>query len=62
MKNVYEVLRQKEQEQARVQREIECLQIVAPLLSEEKDKDAKEIGMAKAAAADSIAESVKRWP
>lgn len=37
MKNVYEVLRQKEQELSRLEREVEALRIAAPLLSEEKE-------------------------
>jgi hypothetical protein len=39
MKDVYEVLQQKEAELARVRREIEGLQIVAPLLSDELPSD-----------------------
>jgi hypothetical protein len=35
MKNVYEVLRQKEMELARLEKEVEALRLVAPLLSEE---------------------------
>jgi len=35
-KNVYEVLRQKEIELARLEKEVEALRMVAPLLSEEK--------------------------
>jgi len=37
MKNVYEVLRQKEMELTRVEKEVEDLRLVAPLLSEEKE-------------------------
>jgi len=37
MKNVYEVLRQKEQELSRLEKEVEALRIAAPLLSEEKE-------------------------
>ena len=37
MKNVYEVLRQKEMELSRLEREVEALRLVAPLLSEEKE-------------------------
>jgi hypothetical protein len=37
MKNVYEVLRQKEIELARLEKEVEALRMVAPLLSEEKE-------------------------
>ena len=34
MKNVYEVLRQKEMELTRLEKEVEALRLVAPLLSE----------------------------
>ena len=37
MKNVYEVLRQKEMELTRLEKEVEALRLVAPLLSEEKE-------------------------
>ena len=37
MKNVYEVLRQKEMELTRLEKEVEALRLVAPLLNEEKD-------------------------
>jgi hypothetical protein len=37
MKNVYEVLRQKEIELIRLEKEVEALRLVAPLLSEEKE-------------------------
>jgi hypothetical protein len=37
MKNVYEVLRQKEIEMTRLEKEVEALRLVAPLLSEEKE-------------------------
>src|SRR5271167_3926188 len=39
MKNVYEVLRQKEMELTRLEKEVEALRVVAPLLSEEKESD-----------------------
>ena len=39
MKNVYEVLRQKEMELTRLEKEVEALRLVAPLLSEEKEID-----------------------
>jgi len=42
MKNVYEVLRQKELELARLEKEVEALRVVAPLLSPE---DSKEMGL-----------------
>ena len=38
MKNVYEVLRQKEMELTRLEKEVEALRLVAPLLSEERRK------------------------
>jgi len=37
MKNIYEVLRQKELELARLEKEVEALRVAAPLLSDEKD-------------------------
>lgn len=40
MKNVYEVLRQKEMELTRLEKEVEALRMVAPLLSEEKEMNA----------------------
>ena len=40
MKNVYEVLRQKEMELTRLEKEVEALRLVAPLLSEEKEMNA----------------------
>jgi hypothetical protein len=39
MKNVYEVLRQKELELARLEKEVEALRVVAPLLSPDEGKD-----------------------
>ena len=42
MKNVYEVLRQKEMELARLEKEVEALRLVAPLLSEEKEARSEE--------------------
>lgn len=41
MKNVYEVLRQKEMELTRLEKEVEALRLVAPLLSEEKESGAE---------------------
>jgi hypothetical protein len=40
MKNVYEVLRQKELELARLEKEVEALRVAAPLLSEDKEMSA----------------------
>ena len=42
MKNVYEVLRQKELELTRLEKEVEALRIAAPLLSEESKESAVE--------------------
>jgi hypothetical protein len=39
MKNVYEVLRQKELELARLEKEVEALRVAAPLLSDESTGD-----------------------
>ncbi len=41
MKNVYEVLRQKEMELTRLEKEVEALRLVAPLLSVEKEMNAE---------------------
>ena len=41
MKNVYEVLRQKELELARLEKEVEALRVAAPLLSDDKDSGAE---------------------
>ncbi|MGA2964563.1 MAG: hypothetical protein ABSD64_00010 [Terriglobales bacterium] len=41
MKNVYEVLRQKELEMARLEKEVEALRVAAPLLSDEKEQIAE---------------------
>jgi hypothetical protein len=37
MKNIYEVLRQKELELARLEKEVEALRVAAPLLAEKED-------------------------
>lgn len=49
MKNVYEVLRQKELELTRLEKEVEALRIAAPLLSEEKETLAEANGINKSA-------------
>ena len=51
MKNVYEVLRQKEMELTRLEKEVEALRLVAPLLSEEKESLSE---MAKPALANAV--------
>jgi hypothetical protein len=40
LKDIFEVLTEKELQMARVEREVECLKIVAPLLSEESEREA----------------------
>jgi hypothetical protein len=50
MKNVYEVLRQKEMELTRLEKEVEALRLVAPLLSEEKEMGVEMVKPALAAA------------
>ena len=42
MKNVYEVLRQKELELTRLEKEVEALRVAAPLLSDEKEQQLAE--------------------
>jgi hypothetical protein len=44
MKNVYEVLRQKELELARLEKEVEALRVAAPLLSDDKDAMSDNVG------------------
>jgi hypothetical protein len=41
MKNVYEVLRQKELELSRLEKEVEALRVAAPLLSDDKEAGAE---------------------
>ena len=40
MRDVYEVLRQKELDVSRLQKEVEALRVAAPLLSEDGEKEA----------------------
>jgi len=42
MKNVYEVLRQKELELSRLEKEVEALRVAAPLLSDDKEANGSE--------------------
>jgi hypothetical protein len=39
MRNIYEVLRQKELEVSRLEKEVEALRVVAPLLSEDGEAE-----------------------
>lgn len=47
MKNVYEVLRQKELELARLEKEVEALRVAAPLLSDEGKEMASDMASTK---------------
>lgn len=51
MKNVYEVLRQKEMELTRLEKEVEALRLVAPLLSEEGKEGLSDVSKPTLAAA-----------
>src|SRR5579871_2432654 len=69
MKNVYEVLRQKEMELTRLEKEVEALRLVAPLLSEEKELGAEvtKTALPTVAAAQPVRaagwdDTAKRWP
>lgn len=62
MKNVYEVLRQKELELTRLEKEVEALRIAAPLLSEEKESLSDTSAMGKTVAATPIAQQPLRVP
>ena len=59
MKNVYEVLRQKEMELGRLEKEVEALRLVAPLLSEEKEVSPDGVKPALAAAAPSAQQPIR---
>ena len=62
MKNVYEVLRQKEMELTRLEKEVEALRLVAPLLSEEKEAIADVAKPALATAVNSGPQPAARIP
>lgn len=71
MKNVYEVLRLKEQQLEKVKREVECLKIAAPLLADAADDDQDLLSMGAAAGANgggngkpktTPPDQMKRWP
>jgi hypothetical protein len=49
MKNVYEVLREKEAQLRQVQMEVDALRVAAPLLSEESEADSESNGARRAA-------------
>ena len=62
MKNVYEVLRQKELELTRLEKEVEALRIAAPLLSEEKETANEASGLGKTTTATPIPQQPLRVP
>ena len=62
MKNVYEVLRQKELELTRLEKEVEALRIAAPLLSEEKESMSETSALGKSTGATPIPQQPLRVP
>ena len=65
MKNLYEVLRQKEQQVQQLQKEIEALHIAATLLSDNtsaEEGDTAARAVAAAARGPQPLEAAKRWP
>ena len=62
MKNVYEVLRQKEMELTRLEKEVEALRLVAPLLSEEKESIADTVKSALPTAVNAGPQATARIP
>ncbi len=62
MRNVYEVLRQKELELARLEKEVEALRVAAPLLSEEKEMPAEASNNKPTLAATSVPQQPIRIP
>lgn len=62
MKNVYEVLRQKELELARLEKEVEALRVAAPLLSEDNKETAIEATNNKPTLASPIPSSQSQQP
>jgi hypothetical protein len=62
MKNVYEVLRQKEMELTRLEKEVEALRLVAPLLSEEKESIADTVKSALPTAVNAGPQAAARIP
>ena len=44
MKDIYEVLRQKEHDRSRLEKEVEALRVAAPLLAGDEDKEARNAG------------------
>jgi hypothetical protein len=61
MRNVYEVLRQKELELTRLEKEVEALRVVAPLLSDDKESGV-ELASSKPALTSTTAQQPIRIP
>src|ERR1700683_3416170 len=59
MKNVYEVLRHKEIELTRLEKEVEALRLVAPLLSEEKEMNSEMVKPARAPAVNGPQQTIR---
>jgi len=59
MKNVYEVLRQKEMELTRLEKEVEALRLVAPLLSEGMDMNSDMVKPALATAVNGLQQPIR---
>ena len=59
MQNVYEVLQQKQAELARVRKEIDCLNIVAALLSDDRTSDDPALNSAQSPAS-SLTDTISR--
>lgn len=62
MKNVYEVLRQKELELARLEKEVEALRVAAPLLSDGQETVAEAVNSKPTLAASASAQQPIRIP
>lgn len=62
MKNVYEVLRQKELELARLEKEVEALRVAAPLLSDGQEAVAEAVNSKPTLTANSAAQQPIRIP
>lgn len=62
MKNVYEVLRQKELDLARLEKEVEALRLAAPLLADEKETAIEATNNKPALATNSVSQQPIRIP
>jgi hypothetical protein len=62
MKNVYEVLRQKELELARLEKEVEALRVAAPLLSDGQESVAEAVNSKPTLTASAAAQQPIRIP